>query len=411
MSLIHILFFGILPAGLLMWAGSLIRAGAADERAKKYWLRFLLGGVGISILIFVIARSVGERAFSLSAPVLLPLLFGFATALGVHLLQERKAGTKAAFSLFIAVLLLLSWITLSSDWMFLVLILLAAGLTALLWLVWERNSTWYLAFFALEALLLGISIRVTDLNRIADVDPRWLSSLVSTSSYLIIPWTGVVMAALLIRRLMTSAQPLNWRAVLGTTVMVAVLLLLIGYQAMLASLWDVATDGLSWVFLWLTASTIGIGSAMLMAWSLPRNQLWIPILFALTIPLVLVQAHNLANYERDHTWGTKPILTTERRADKIEAAIQRYYGDHDRYPRSLADLTPRYLLYVPNPFIIPGLDWCYEGGADFYRFGYVHRKYFSVPATVRIHSSAGEPPDPRWKCEEDAGLYSAPSGF
>lgn len=411
MSLIHILFFGLLPAGLLMWTGSQIRARAAAEGLRKSWLRFLLGGVGIFILIFIITWLIGERAFSLSAPILLPLLFGFATALGVHLLQERKAGTKAAISLFLATLLLLSWIAFSSDWMFLVLILLAAALTALLWLAWERNGKWYQAFFAVEVLLLGISIRVTDLNRIADFSPRWLSSLISAASYLIIPWIGVVMAALLVRRLMTDPRPLSWRAVLTTMIMVAILFLLIGCQAMLASLWDVATDGLSWVFLWLTASTIGIGSAMLMAWSLPRNQLWVPVLFALTVPLVLVQAHNLANYEWDHTWGTKPILTTERRAEKIERAIQRYYENHDRYPQTLGDLTPRYLLYIPNPFIIPGLDWCYEGGVDFYRFGYVHRQYFSVPASVRIHSSAGEPPVPQWNCEEDAELYGSPLGF
>lgn len=411
MSLIHILFFGILPAGLLMWIGSLVRARAVNEGVKKHWFRFLLGGMGISILAFVIARSISERVFSLSAPVLLPILFGFATALGVHLIQDRKMGTKAALPLFLAALLLLSWITLSSDWMFLALILLAAALTALFWLVWERSSKWYPALFALEVLLLGISIRVTDWNRIADLSPRWLSSLVSAASYLIIPWTGVVMAALLIRRLMTGPRSLNWRTVVTTMIMVVVLFLLIGYQAMLASLWDVATDGLSWVFLWLTASTIGIGSAMLMAWSLPHRQLWIPILFALTVPLVLVRAHNLANYERGHTWGTKPVLTTESRAEKIEKAIQRYYEDHDQYPQTLSDLTPRYLLYIPNPFIIPGLDWCYEGGIDFYRFGYVHRQSFSSPASVRIHSSAGEPPDPHWKCEEDAEVHSAPLGF
>jgi hypothetical protein len=367
--------------------------------------------MGVSILVFIIASLISERAFSLSAPVLLPILFGFATALGVHLLEDRKAGIKPALPIFLAALLLLLWITLSSEWMILVLILLAAALTALFWLAWDRTSKWYPALFALEVILLGISMRVTDLNRIADLSPLWLSSLVSTASYLVIPWTGVVMAALLIRRLMTGTRPLNWRTVVTTWVMVAVLFLLIGYQAMLASMWDVATDGLSWVFLWLTASTIGIGSAMLMAWSLPRRQLWVPILFALTVPLVLVQAHDLANYERDHTWGTKPVLTTERRADKIEAAIQRYYEDHDGYPRSLADLTPRYLLYVPNPFIIPGLDWCYEGGDDFYRFGYVHRQYFSVPASVRIHSSAGEPPNSRWKCEDDAEFHGAPPGF
>jgi hypothetical protein len=220
-----------------------------------------------------------------------------------------------------------------------------------------------------------------------------------------------VLSALLIRKLLTSEHPINWRAMTSTLLMVTIIFLMIWYQAMLSSMWDVATDGLSWVFLWLTTSTIGIGSAMLMAWSVPRKRLWVSILFALTVPFVLQQSHNAANYEKDHKWGTKPTLTTERRAEKIDNAIQRYYEKNNEYPQTLNDLTPRYIFYIPNPYIIPGLDWCYEGGADHYRFGYVYRQSFSSPASVRIHSSAGEPSETNWGCEDQAEPYSAPLGF
>jgi len=34
---------------------------------------------------------------------------------------------------------------------------------------------------------------------------------------------------------------------------------------------------------------------------------------------------------------------------------------------------------LPVPFIIYGQDWCYEGGEDGYRLGYVDRSHWSDP--------------------------------
>jgi hypothetical protein len=281
----------------------------------------------------------------------------------------------------------------------------------LAWQVWEQNGKQYPFLFAAEIVLLGISIRVTDMNRIPDMNPHWLASIASAITYLFIPWAGILFSALLLRRLVSNDQLFNWRAVTSTLLMVAVLFLMIGYQAMLTSLWDVATDGLGWVFLWLTTSTIGIGSAMLMTWSTPRKRIWVSILFALAVPFMLVEAHNAANYDTDHTWGTKPIIITEHRADNIDKAIQRYYDRNGEYPQTLSDLRPWYLLYIPNPYIIPGLDWCYEGAVDRYRFGYVYRQSFSSPASVKIRSSAGEPSNTNWGCQDDADVYAYPLGF
>ena len=411
MSLISILFLGIPPAGLLMWVGNLVRTRGVDEKAGMRWLLFLLGGFGSSIGTIVIANLISDFAFSMSAPVLLPIMFGFTAALSLHLAQDRDIGTTMAVLFSIIIILFLSWIVLSNNWMVLLLTILVASLTAFAWLVWDRNDKWHLILFTLEVILLRVSLRVTDMNRISDMTPNWLASFISFGTYLFIPWAGIVLTALLIRRLLSKDQLLNWRAVTSTLVMVAVLFLMIGYQAVLVSMWDVATDGLGWIFLWLTTSTIGIGSAMLMTWSMPRRQLWAAILFALTVPLVLLEARNLGTYDKDRKWGTTPIITTEQRASSIDKAIQQYFERNNEYPEALSDLTPRYLLYIPNPYIIPGLDWCYEGGADHYRFGYVYRQYFSTPASVRVHSSAGGPFDTDWGCEEEAEIYSAPPGF
>jgi len=361
-----------------MWMGNLVRATSTDEKTGKDWLFFLLSGFGLSIAALAIAASISEYAISLSVPVLLPITFGFALSLGFHLVRGKHTGKTK---------------------------------TALTWFGWNQNGKTYLLLFAIEVILLGVSIRVADTNHMADTTPHWLGSMLSTTSYIIVPWLGIVMAALLIRRVFSSEQPPTWHSTIPALLMVTTLFLMIGYQALLISMWDVATDGLGWVFLWLTSSTIGIGSAIFIAWIMPRKRIWIAILFALIVPSVLLVARNLGTYDRDHKWGTTPIITTERRADRIDKAIQRYYEKNNRYPQALSDLTPRYLLYIPNPYIIPGQDWCYEGEADYYQFGYVYRQYFSTPASVRIHSSAGKPFTSNWGCEDEAEPYAKPLGF
>ena len=49
MTLINMLFLGIVFAGLLMWMGNLVREKGGDERTGKDWLFFLLGGLGASM--------------------------------------------------------------------------------------------------------------------------------------------------------------------------------------------------------------------------------------------------------------------------------------------------------------------------------------------------------------------------
>src|SRR5262249_24905908 len=53
---------------------------------------------------------------------------------------------------------------------------------------------------------------------------------------------------------------------------------------------------------------------------------------------------------------------TRQRGDVLVAAIERYRGDHGRYPDALADLLPRYVQTIPRTCM------CWIGG----RFWYGH---------------------------------------
>lgn len=359
MYLFRVLLLGVLLAGVLMWIGNLIRSRANEAMERDPWSH---GGI-------------------------------------------------KTIAVFMLVLLVLTSFTISNDWRTLLAIALIGILIVLVWLYWDPIKNWRWFLFAIEVLLLGLGIWAADTDRLAEIVPSWLGSIASIAAYAIIPGIAVVMAALLLRRLLSNGQSLNWSIMIPNVLMITILFLMIGYQGMLMSIWDVATDGLRWMALWLMTSIFGIGTALLLAWSIPRKKFWAAVIFALITPLVLQQARNLGTYDRNHKWGTTPIITTEQRAAKIDHAIQQYYEKNNRYPQNLSNLIPRYILYIPNPFIIPGQDWCYEGGDEYYRFGYLYRQFFSLPVSVRIHSSAGEAPDGNWECQKKADQYPKPPGF
>jgi len=93
---------------------------------------------------------------------------------------------------------------------------------------------------------------------------------------------------------------------------------------------------------------------------------------------------------------------TEERAGRVSQALESYYAREGRYPQDLRQLTPGYVLSLPGPVIIYGQDWCYDGGDDYYRLGYVYREHWSDPRlTGRIYKTKGEVPDLPRMCERE----------
>lgn len=215
---------------------------------------------------------------------------------------------------------------------------------------------------------------------------------------LLIPLMAVVVAACLLDLSPVPGDPIDWRRLALRYLLAGCLLLMLGEQVRLGSIWDVATDGLRGPFLVLPLGVTTIFAALLLTWSLPRRWKWTAAVFALAAVLVVASAHRLGTYDPDGKWGKLPSLVTEQRAQVITQALERYQVKNDRYPGTLESLVPWYLVYIPNPFIIPGQTWCYQGGSDYYQLGYVYRAYFSSPSSVRIHATAGAPPVAGWSC-------------
>jgi hypothetical protein len=94
-------------------------------------------------------------------------------------------------------------------------------------------------------------------------------------------------------------------------------------------------------------------------------------------------------------------LTAER-AGRTSQAIETYYAREGHYPQDLRQLIPSYILSLPGPVIIYGQDWCYAGGEDYYRLGYVYREHWSDPLlTGQIYKTKGEAPDLPGICDEE----------
>jgi hypothetical protein len=119
------------------------------------------------------------------------------------------------------------------------------------------------------------------------------------------------------------------------------------------------------------------------------------LLYSLLIPALMIAA----------SAGAQRVdfrQLTEERAGRASQAIEAYYAREGRYPQDLRQLTPWYVLSLPGPVIIYGQDWCYDGGDDYYRLGYVYREHWSDPRlTGRIYRTIGEAPDLHGMCEEE----------
>ena len=264
--------------------------------------------------------------------------------------------------------------------------------------------------YTVLVLLLLLALRSTDTARPLFENPAWFSSAVQNVLALV-PGAAIIVAAGIVQTAFEGDEPINWHRLLPSGFSVLIILFLITYQTRLASIWDVATDGLRGIFLIGTTSLAAIASALILSWKLSGKRKLAATFFAVLVPVMMIGAERLGTLDRNGVWGTLPGQVTESRAERINQGILDFHAENGTYPQTLSELTPRYLLYIPVPYIIPRQDWCYEGSANYYRLGYVDRKMFSLPASVRIYAAAGEPPDPAWSCDEEAAKYQFVPGY
>ena len=64
-----------------------------------------------------------------------------------------------------------------------------------------------------------------------------------------------------------------------------------------------------------------------------------------------------------------------------------------------------------------GTAWCYQGGKDYYRLGYVTYQYTTSGgeggglAEIVTHSAVGDPPEEAWNCNQELELVQKTGGL
>jgi hypothetical protein len=148
--------------------------------------------------------------------------------------------------------------------------------------------------------------------------------------------------------------------------------------------WDTTGDSLGNMWLPFPILVVLFSTAVLFS-LLPGKAKLAGLLYLLLIPVLIVVATRAQSVDFRHL--------TEERAERARQAIEAYYARESRYPQDLRQLTPLYTLSLPGPVIIYGQGWCYQGGKDYYRLGYLDREHWSSPILFgRVYSAKGHSP-------------------
>ena len=158
--------------------------------------------------------------------------------------------------------------------------------------------------------------------------------------------------------------------------------------------WDTTYDGLG--YLWLPIPILAILSAtFVVSIALPEKVRPAAFLYLLLIPAIIATANSALSADFRQL--------TEERAARVNRAIDSYYIQEGYYPQDLGQLIPRYALLISGPVIIYGQEWCYDGGDDYYRLGYIDRQHWSAPHFIgRIYQTQGDLPGLQGMCEDEA---------
>jgi hypothetical protein len=160
------------------------------------------------------------------------------------------------------------------------------------------------------------------------------------------------------------------------------------------TVWDNTYDSLGYLLL-LVPVPAALFSGVTLSITLSGRMKWTGFLYSLLILGLMIGVSARAQ-------RVDFRQLTEERAERVTQAIETYHAREGHYPQDLRQLTPWYVLSLPGPVIIYGQDWCYDGGEDYYRLGYVYREHWSDPRLIgRIYKTKGEAPDLPGICAEE----------
>jgi hypothetical protein len=343
-------------------------------------------------------------------PMVIPALVGIFLALLLQLrrpLSLQSSETRQILFPAGSVLIFLLVIPLANGLSSLVnMALIVALIFTLTWRSLAWHGIWRMAaILALSFLFLASASQVLLPNPVLYDLPRGLSSPLFAMATFYWPVAAVALAARMIQlglRGFSGSWLRDWRALvprLPRLLFAALLMCYLAYQLTIAVIWDRATDGLGAVFLGEVLFFTCLVAVMVLAESKTAQERYTKsaVLFSTLLVVFILGACIIGG-------SNSPPEITAARAARIDRAIQRYYQRHERYPADLYELVPGYLVYLPQPVIFRDQTWCYQGGEDFYRLGYVYQPGFGAPKNqiaIRLSASSGQPPLPYWPCEDE----------
>lgn len=163
--------------------------------------------------------------------------------------------------------------------------------------------------------------------------------------------------------------------------------------------WDTTNDPLGNLWLIFPVAVV-LGSAAVLFDLLRGKAKLAGLAYLLLVPL-LIGAAALAQ-------SVDFRQLTAAHAERAKQAIEAYNAREGSYPENIQQLFPAYAISLPGPMIIYGQDWCYEGGKDYYRLGYLDREHWSSPILFgRVYSAAGHSPRKEDVCQAVIDAYRA----
>jgi hypothetical protein len=157
--------------------------------------------------------------------------------------------------------------------------------------------------------------------------------------------------------------------------------------------WDKTADGIGYGWLVLAPLPVTIITGIMLIIALEGRQRLAGFLYLLLVPgLLIALAIGIPHIDQ------KQI--TERRAEQVARAIEKFHEQMGFYPPELRFLISWSNSRILEPTIIYGQDWCYKGRDDYYTLGYVYHRDWSDPHLVgEVYKTTGDDPDSGGVCD------------
>ena len=379
------------------------RSGSLGRSQKGLLLLLAASAAALALLNISIwanpyGREISSSLFGYGMlPVLVSLLVtGITRGKEIAHLWADKPVLLSALAILILGLLGLLWL---AEAITVYIVLVLTTVTTLGWLVGTRVrlgwlvvlslvvTAWLIIFSGGAFFVFGMGV------------PQWLK----TGSQIITMFCGLLAVFLCAAMLLTvvrSDSTMTTRNITGRLVLILLLAAACAVPIFWDGIWSAVharayEDHLPFVQ-FMASLTAG---AVLMIMLRGKRRL-LGLAFCAAITTICVLGLNWG-------WNTSAVHLTERRAARVEQAVEKYHLANGRYPSRLAELAPRYLLYLPPPVIVREGGWCYQGGEKFYRLGSIGGifTYFEQDFQINVHAQAGEIPGDSWDCDQMLEMF------